>query len=292
MKLKYKILWIEDEKDWVESEIEFIENYLKKYGFVLEYENPEKYKNYKFSEFDIIVIDYELANEEQGQDVIKKIRKQELYTEILFYSKYGEPKLREKAKGLDGVYCASKDSCRDKLKGLIYTTIRKTQDLNNLRGLVMAETSELDEMIKKILKLLAKKNKVKKQKIIDRKEKLGIGYQEKNKDLEKYSLPDKFQILVKSGHFTAGFSLRTLLSFSTCEKNSLKQKNIEPYNNIQQERNNLAHNPEDSSTLMLMKIKKSNGSIIDYDEKKFIKIRKDIQKYKQLFQRIIDNLNT
>jgi len=59
-------------KDWVESEIEFIENYLKKYGFVLEYENPEKYKNYKFSEFDIIVIDYELANEEQGQDVIKK----------------------------------------------------------------------------------------------------------------------------------------------------------------------------------------------------------------------------
>ncbi|MCK5040146.1 MAG: response regulator [Candidatus Aenigmarchaeota archaeon] len=294
MNLKYRILWVEDDTDWVESEIEFIESYLKKYGFILEYKNPEKYEKYDFSKFDIIVVDYELADEEQGQDVIEKIRKQELYTEILFYSQYGEGKLRKiiaKKERIDGVYCASKDNYIEKLKRLIYTTIRKTQDLNNLRGLVMAETSELDEMIREILNLLAEKGKVKQQKIIERKQKLIKRYKENDEDLKKYSLPDEFQRLLKSRHFDASFLLRTLLIFATCDKNSLTRDEIELYQNIQQERNNLAHNPEDSSTSTLMRIKKSDGTIIPYDEPEFIKIRKDIHEYKRIFQKIIDDLN-
>lgn len=276
MKLKYKILWIEDNTEFVESEILFIKPYLEKYGFMLEYENPEKYEKYNFSEFDIIVIDYELANEEQGQDVIKKIRKQELYTEILFYSKYGESKLREKAKGLDGVYCASKDSCREKLEGLIYTTIRKTQDLNNLRGLVMAETGELDEMMKEILKLLAKNNKVENDSILKKKEKLYEKYKLLIKQLEEYKLPDDFLKLIDSKHFNSHFLYTTLSSFSKCEKNNIEKKQIIPYENkIIKPRNNLAHKNEFEKL----------------SEKDFAQIRKDIQKYKQLFQGIIDDLN-
>ena len=294
MNLKYRILWVEDDNDWVESEIEFIESYLKKYGFTLEYENPEKYEKYDFSEFDIIIVDYKLTDEEQGQDVIEKIRKQELYTEILFYSVDGEDTLRQliSEKQLDGVYCASKYSCREKLEGLIYTTIRKTQDLNNLRGLVMAETSELDEMIKEILELLAEKDKVEKDKINKRQNKLSKRYKENIVDLKKYLLPDEFQKLVKSRHFDASFSLKTLLRFATCVRNSLIEKDIKPYENkILLERNILAHNPEESSTSILMKIKKSDGNIVEYDEQKFIDIRKDIQEYKRIFQKIIDNLN-
>ena len=294
MNLKYRILWVEDDNDWVESEIEFIESYLKKYGFTLEYENPEKYEKYDFSEFDIIIVDYKLTDEEQGQDVIEKIRKQELYTEILFYSVDGEDTLRQliSEKQLDGVYCASKYSCREKLEGLIYTTIRKTQDLNNLRGLVMAETSELDEMIKEILELLAEKDKVEKDKINKRQNKLSKRYKENIVDLKKYLLPDEFQKLVKSRHFDASFSLKTLLRFATCGRNSLIQNDIKPYENkILLERNILAHNPEESSTSILMKIKKSDGNIVEYDEQKFIDIRKDIQEYKRIFQKIIDNLN-
>jgi len=289
MKLKYKILWIEDEKDWVESEIEFIEDYLKEYGFVLEYENPEKYKEYDFSEFDMIVVDYKLAGEEHGQDVIEKIRVKELYTEILFYSQIGEEKLRKiiaKKERIDGVYCASKNNCTEKLKRLIYTTIRKTQKLNNLRGLVMAETSELDGMVKEILKLVVEKNKVEENKIVERGPKLKRTHTDRIKTIEGYVLPRQFVQFVKSRCFEANFSLRTLESFATCSRNSLIKGKIEPYKKIQEERNNLAHIPEDSSTPTLMKIKG-----VEYNEQKFIDIRKNIQEFKKLFQEIIDDLN-
>ena len=195
---------------------------------------------------------------------------------------------------MDGVYCASKDSCREKLKGLIYTTIRKTQELNNLRGLVMAETSELDEMVKEILKLLVEKDKVKEEKIVEIKKEIIIFYkaymggnsERKIKGIEQYDLPNDFFELLSSRHLTAYSSMKTLTSFSTCEKNSLIKKDVSSYSKVQQERNNLAHIPEDSSATVL----KIKG--IEYDEKRFIDIRKDIQKYKQLFQKIIDDLNT
>ena len=287
MNLEYKILWIEDESEWVQSEIEFLEDYLEIYGFTLNCKNIEKYEKCNFSEFDIVAVDFNLATQEKGQDVIKKIRDQEFYTDILFYSREGENKMRRLAKDLDGVYCASKDSYRDKLKGLIYTTIRKTQELNNLRGLVMAETSELDEMIKSILKLLTEKDKVEERKITERQIKLSEKCKEIHKEIEQYSLPSDFIKLLYSGHFTAGFSHRTLCSFSCCDKNNLQKGDLFPYlEDIIQTRNDLAHNPENSSTSFLMKI---NG--IEYNEKKFIKIRKKIQKYKQLFQEIIDELS-
>jgi len=277
MNLKYKILWIEDEKDWVDSEIEFIESHLKKYGFVLEYKNPEKYEEYDFSQFDVIVVDYNLANGEKGENVIEEIRNQEFYTEILFYSRDGEDKLRELVKNLDGIYCASKDSCRKKLEGLICTTIRKTQDLNNLRGLVMAETSELDEMMKEILILLTKKGKVEEQKIKKQKEKLNTWYKKNKKDLQTYDLPTDFSKLVSSKkHFTSFTSHSALCSFSKCKRNNIEQEQIILYGTeIIPLRNQLAHKNE----------------VEKLTEDDFVKIRKNIQKYKQIFQDIIDDLN-
>ena len=276
MNLKYRILWVEDDKEWVESEIEFIEDYLEKYGFILEYKNPEKYEKNDFSQFDIIVVDYNLANEEKGESVIEIIRKQELYTEILFYSIDGEDKLRGLVKDLDGIYCASKDSCRKKLEGLIKTTIRKTQDLNNLRGLVMAETSELDEMMKEILKLLAEKDKVEGDKIMKVEKKIFEWYEKNKKELKEYKLPDDFSKLVNSKHFTSFVSHTTLCSFSKCAKNNIEKKQIIPYGDeIIPLRNKLAHKNE------FEKLKEAD----------FINIRKDIQKYKEFFQKIIDDLN-
>ncbi|MBU1046648.1 response regulator [Patescibacteria group bacterium] len=290
MNLKYKILWIEDEKDWIESEIVFVQKYLEKYGFMLEYENPEKYENYDFSQFDIIVVDFNLANEEKGSNVIKKIREQELYTEILFYSVDGEKKLRRLVMDLDGVYCASKDTCRNKLEKLIYTTIRKTQDLNNLRGLVMAETSELDPLIKKILCLITKKNKVSEERIFKRCKKTLDKKLDKVIEMESYVVFNNLINLIDTRHFSAGVSYEFLYDFSKDENNNIDKEIVSPYKKkIIEERNNLAHNPEDSSTSDKMVINK-NGELIEYTEDKFIEIRKNIQKYKIVFQEIIDDL--
>ena len=233
-------------------------------------------------------MDYNLGSE-KGNDVIDYIRddQHDVYTDILFDSKSGSEKDLRRIADRDGLYCSERSELfsENKIKKVIKTTIRKTQELNNLRGLVMAETSELDEMIKKILKLVAEKNKVEESKITERGPKLAKTHTDKIKIIKKYDLPKQFVRFVEAD-CGANFSLRTLLSFAKCGKNSLIKSAIEPYGNIQEERNNLAHIPEDSSTPTLMKIKE-----VEYDEQKFINIRKDIQKYKQIFQKIINDLN-
>jgi len=328
MRIEYKIYWFEDKNDWLSQKniidgILDINKYLKDIGFQMDItffveqdlsitrefrlkelldEYPENYKikkldNYQddnlrginFFNVDLVLMDYNLGSE-KGNDVINYIRndQNDIYTDILFYSQNeSEKELREKS-DKDGLYCSERSELflENKIKKVIKTTIRKTQELNNLRGLVMAETSELDEMMKEILKLVAEKNKVEESKIIERGPKLKKTHTDKIKIIERYDLPEQFVQFVESMYFEAKFSLRTLMSFSACDKNSLIRSAIEPYGDIQKERNNLAHIPEDLSTPTLMKIKE-----IEYDEQKFINIRKDIQKYKELFQKIIDDLN-
>jgi hypothetical protein len=54
---------------------------------------------------------------------------------------------------LEGVYFSGRelDEFKEKTRKVIETTIRKVQDLNNLRGLVMGEVSELDVLMEKII---------------------------------------------------------------------------------------------------------------------------------------------
>lgn len=54
---------------------------------------------------------------------------------------------------MEGVYFSGrdKDAFLEKLHKVILSTINKVQDLNNLRGLVMSEVSELDAMMENII---------------------------------------------------------------------------------------------------------------------------------------------
>lgn len=269
MQIKYKILRIEDEKAFVESEIEFIKEYLEELWFILEYENPEKYEDKDFSSYDLIVVDYNLAEGQFWQDIIESIRNEEFYREILFYSWDGENALRDLVKHLDWVYCASKDSCRGKLKGLITNTIRKTQDINNLRGLIMAETSEIDDVIKKIIKNIAKTD-IESWKIVQRKDKLKKYYQQCIKDIEKFNLPEDFDKFVDSKYFSAFFAYRTLKSFI---QESLSEEEKEKLNSylaeIIEPRNNFGH----------------TNNINPLAESEYTDFRKKIRDYKKFFHR-------
>ena len=252
---------------------EFLDKYPEKYKIgKLDNYRDDNLKKINFFNVDLVLMDYNLGSE-KGNDVINYIRddQNDVYTDILFYSENkSEEGLREKS-NKDGLYCSERSELfsGDKIKKVIKTTIRKTQDLNNLRGLVMAETSELDEMIKKILKLLVKKDKVKKEKIVEIKQEIIKAYEagmDGNPDMKitgikEYNLPDDLFELLDSRHLTANRSMKTLKSFSTCDKNSLIKKDVSSYFGVQQERNDLAHSVEDDSTSKLMKIKKSDGTI-------------------------------
>ncbi|MCK6622150.1 MAG: hypothetical protein HUU32_17655 [Calditrichaceae bacterium] len=163
MRLDYKILWFEDEKGWYEAILPDISDFLAEKGFELD---PYRQVNDSDLEtiidedkYDLILIDYNLLGGEKGDVVVEKIRDHKIYTDIVFYSQSGEKVVRDaaKEKGLDGVFCADRkrELFLDKVFKVIETTIKKVEDLNNMRGLVMASTSELDiKMERAIIEIL------------------------------------------------------------------------------------------------------------------------------------------
>ena len=101
-------------------------------------------------------MDLNLADQPNGAELISKIRELGVYTDVVFYSASGIEELRAKGreKELEGVFYSGRTpetAFVNRVKAVIDATLKKVQDLNNLRGLVMAEVSELDAMMDRIL---------------------------------------------------------------------------------------------------------------------------------------------
>lgn len=161
MDLSYKVLWVEDEETWAVS----VENSLKqvieeKYGLIYARTMvTHSDDTIKYSDYDLILMDFNLSDGEDGKTgdkIIQHIREIDVLTDVVFYSAKGPAFIKEKAAalGLEGVYFSDRDKDQfiDKVAKVVESTIRKIQDLNNLRGLVMAEVSELDMEMDDIIK--------------------------------------------------------------------------------------------------------------------------------------------
>lgn len=160
MRINYNIVWVEDDEDYFRTiNQRFIRDYLRNKGFHLQItpyfkidDDDAFIKDAKRA--DLIVMDYQLGEKEDGSDIIKHIREDKIHTEIVFYSSYNEDDLRKEVfeKKLDGVFCRARINLERSLINIIYSTIRKILDLENFRGLVLAEISEIDHLLIKILK--------------------------------------------------------------------------------------------------------------------------------------------
>jgi len=157
MKLKYQILWIENEEDWVQSIEDQIQEYLEELGFIYNMTLIGKEENnVAYNDYDLILMDLNLANQTNGAELISKIRDLGVYTNVVFYSASGTEVLRKQGLEyqLDGVYYSGRTPDAlfvKKVKDVINATIKKVQDLDNIRGLVMAEVSELDGKMVEII---------------------------------------------------------------------------------------------------------------------------------------------
>lgn len=156
MRLKYKILWIENEEDWVDSICDQIQEHLSDLGFEFEKKLIAKEESVNYDEYDLILMDLNLAEQPNGAELIERIRNLNVFTDIVFYSSIEIDILREKGreKNLEGVYYSGRtpeNSFVRKVCQVIDSTIKKVQDLSNLRGLVMAEVSDLDSLMDDII---------------------------------------------------------------------------------------------------------------------------------------------
>ena len=158
MRLDYKILWIEDDDSWITDTKEIIKNHLEENGFephihTCNGEEFNKKEYYGFKDYDLMLIDYNLDKSLDGKDLIKKIRDNEVFTNIVFYSsRHTELVESIQVNEINGVYIYNRDEFEeDKIDISIFKLIdfflEKELDLNSMRGIAMSEIAQFDKTI-------------------------------------------------------------------------------------------------------------------------------------------------
>ncbi|KQW99942.1 hypothetical protein ASC94_30900 [Massilia sp. Root418] len=166
MNLEYRILWVEDDESFIESQaqtLEKLKTHIQDEGFDITFDFKTSPSQIDIAvvgyDFDLIVIDYNLTEDgENGDDVIKAVRDHNFLTEVIFYSGKASGTLRQKAaeKQLDGVFFSTKDADAlfAKILSVFELTVRKVVDVNNMRGIVMAAIADIDHQLSDILTIL------------------------------------------------------------------------------------------------------------------------------------------
>lgn len=161
MRIDYNILWFENDEGWLKQATKGISNLLEDYGFRLN-ENSQKDGSkieeliqsiqLKALDIDMIFMDFKLSGDVNGEKLIEVIRKKNLYTEILFYSQDENVKqvIESNYGSVEGIYYSGRDNFRDKAKEVIWHTIKKVEDVESMRGLIMGATSEIENLMKEI----------------------------------------------------------------------------------------------------------------------------------------------
>ena len=149
MSIDYKILWVDDTPDWVASIEASIKSHLEEKGYDPEIELKESGDNVdisKLTEVDLIIIDYRLPGP-NGEELIKEIRNKECLTEIVFYSQ----EAIKPSEHFDGIYYETRDDAEELIKKVIDQTIKKAQDITLIRGFIIAEAIDVENILEECM---------------------------------------------------------------------------------------------------------------------------------------------
>ena len=99
-----------------------------------------------------------LEDDTKGDEIVSAIRQNSILTDVLFYSSQEQDMIHaisEKFPAIDGVYFTQRDYTvfTEKAKNLISKIVRRSEDIVNLRGFVLDNTSEFELRIKEILNI-------------------------------------------------------------------------------------------------------------------------------------------
>ena len=162
MRLDFNVLWVDDQPNRVESQIKRITKQMEDEGFQFNstlcksMDDVRKLiaENIFTDEIDLILVDWDLGSGVEGQDAIVAIRETVPYKDVVFYSAQNPADtLRKLAfeKGVEGVYCASREELVDEVWGVFESLVKKVLDLDHTRGIVMGATSDIDDMVNQCL---------------------------------------------------------------------------------------------------------------------------------------------
>jgi len=310
MSLKYNILWVDDNiDDLLDTDISSIkkdiENHLSELGLIpltTTCEDISSAKDLLFNEkYDLILSDYNMDGG-NGDELIKEIREGNVYTEVLFYT--AQTQIEDIAKTLFADRVSfhtlnpsdrNNQEFKEKILWLIDQTLKKFQELNAIRGLVMAETSRLDRIIEDILINYFNSDddnkETLKQYILD-KIKKSLKSNFSGDDL-KISPKTDIEI-VKSRIFDAYKKSQTLQKLIGLKKLDGNFTHDDYNKNVINTRNELAHaKSQIKEGKEVLLVEKGEGvEEKEFKQEDFVKIRKDILKYDEILNNIIDKIKT
>lgn len=309
MRINYRILWFEDNKSSYNTKKAFVKDIVEDFGFnFIEPRNEIDATNLdeiNYQLYDLIIADMNLAGKTTAMHLMDSIRKKSVFTEVLFYSSNGERAVRKELSDyqIDGAYCSGRDNedFEYKVREVIRTLIKKTQDLTNVRGMVMAEVSELDVFMEKIIsEYYSADNESAKASKFHSKITEDIQKSLKKKLIDSTCCDKKcthiwkdknVSDIVHSFDFDSSKKAQTvnlIIKEENIKYEATKNNFFEDYKyEVLDVRNNLAHcNSYIINENEVLKIKKEGVEDIIYDENEFKKIRLNLRKYKLLFSKI------
>lgn len=308
MSLQYNILWVDDKKDNYQTlEIDkelikyltnlFFEPHIYMYETV---EEAEQYMNDR--KYDVIFSDFNISENKNGKDFITDIRKKNINTEILFYTAQKNSleidfdRISFLRLESDTAY----DELKNKMISVIDLTIEKISELINLRGLVMAEVSELDNKMEQLISdyflIVNNEERTKRRKVFDdmilqhiedkTKDKLRsvdctiktCQLKLKNKEISK---------IIQSIDFDSSYKAYAIDCIMKEVSYSFAQGNFKDVYiaEINQKRNDLAHSYSEIENGEEILVTKKHGNV-KFTKDKIANIRRDIKKYNSVFDEL------
>ncbi|MBP7184017.1 MAG: hypothetical protein KBA06_00795 [Saprospiraceae bacterium] len=285
MKIEYNILWLDDAKQEIEEGEYHLElfDFVKSLGFLPQIElvrtEKEFFEVLNIKQWDLIMTDYNLdeisENPEKGDEVIGKIRKKDVLTEILFYTKKDD---KDRKVGFNRITFIDtskmpgtihNEKVLIKAKELIELTVRKFQNIVVMRGMIMNETSSLDIEFTDIL-----------EKIILNNEQAIIKIKERYKKFNSDNINEAEALTLKDLLYKIGASHRWKGLKENIAKDEVYKILLDYEEDIIITRNKFAHAilEEDENGRKYFKDKKGG---IDFNEEKCKEIRINISKHKQ-----------
>ena len=156
MKTQYRILWVDDDVESIETDLEDLREFFEDRGIepllMIELADDETNIHKKLAsrlddpDLDLIVVDFKMPGM-NGSELIAQIRQSDhIFLPVVFYSSIGTEELHKLAAeaALDGVYIADRQRVRFKVEEVARSLLRKEQTTKRTRGLLMEGTSEID----------------------------------------------------------------------------------------------------------------------------------------------------
>lgn len=160
MDINYKILWFEDTDESYDTlsrrTIRYVEGknlrcQIKRIYGVSDFDISQ----YDLNSYEILIVDLQLSQGSKGYEIINAIRSSNYVNDILFYSSAGISTLDKAMKEyrLEGVFLSERDNrvFMERIRQLIDKSVRRSENIINIRGIVMDETSEFDSKMTEII---------------------------------------------------------------------------------------------------------------------------------------------